>query len=87
MSVLPLYNMWQYSKLFPSASLTLTAEDDTLFLGDEVTIQENQIVRVLPVPNSVAILVQRSYIWYQMDSEVHLHSIEIQRFTIILLCK
>ena len=42
MSVLPLYNMWEYSKLFPSESLPLTAEDNTLFLGDEVTIKENQ---------------------------------------------
>ena len=50
MTVLPLYNMCQYSKLL---SLPLTAEDDTLFLGDEV----NQIVRVLPAPNSSAILV------------------------------
>ena len=73
MSVLPLYNMWQYCKLFPSESLPITAEGDTLFHGDEVTIKENQIARVLPAPNSGAILVQRSYIWYQMDSEVHLH--------------
>ena len=58
MSVLPLYSMCQYSKLFPSESLLLTAEDDTLFLGDEVTIKENQIVKVLPAP----ILVQ---FWYR----------------------
>ena len=53
MSVLPLYNMWQYSKLFPSESLSLTAEDNTLFLGhDEVTIKEIPIVRVLLFINS-----------------------------------
>ena len=67
MSILPLYNMWQYSKLFPSESLPLTAEDNTLFLGDEVTIKENQIVRVLPAPNSGAILVQRSYTYLVSD--------------------
>ena len=42
-------------------------------LGDEVTIKENQIVRVLPAPNSGAITVQISYIWNQMDSDVHIH--------------
>ena len=58
MSVLPCKICGSIPSLFPSESLPLTAEDNTLFLGDEVTIKENQIVRIA-CPNSGAFLVQR----------------------------